>query len=294
MVPPPLAEAGRTQVDREQPPSCTNAPEHKLDLSACGNESLKRQTSSSSSPSPSSSQVASAAPLRPTPAKYDTFGETTRIDTATLLSHLDDLPHWFRIHGFDDEVCDKLNLNPTPASLPVPSPTDPPPPDSETNRRTTTAITIDTLEKMTKQDLKRLIGLKDGIRLFNLLREVESARRSGVQRHSSVSRMRMTPDSCLPDVRLSSTPTLTRELFPAGLHGYCFEVDCSLSAPSQCSQRTCQRPLCIAHQTKSLLTGNILCQECYQKMTYLEGIQDSIGITSLKEQGYAVPQCAIQ
>jgi hypothetical protein len=249
-----------------------------------------------------------AAP--PRAARYNTFGELDRtaasvgahsISAGTpaisaveharaIVAQSGDLARWLSSQGFDESIYSRLVA--------------------------AGALSMSHASRLTKSNLKQLLGVGNGIRLHMAMREVEAARAILVAAGESLpdtemngsilpprrnGRGKLNAASCLPnshltDTRSDSPGSLFRELHPPGLHGYCALSDCDLPANVTCASRTCQVGLCTFHSNKLIITGANLCEHCYQHASVIDSIRDATGITALQEQGYLQPveQCVVQ
>lgn len=265
--------------------SASASPPAAYDLSSRGSEALAMAHEHTR-------RVAEASmlPRRPTPsssaaARYDTFGETSRVDVTAALTHADDLHAWLATRGFDSGVV-LAKLSRSGGDF------------ANLNERSG----VRALLPATKLQLKTLLGVGDGIRLFHAVREAQQAYAhlealagTGVP---SASRPRLAADSFLPSAGgvHRASPTAVRDVPSRGLYGYCSLSACARPANSLCGAKGCERPLCLAHASKSLLSGAILCEQCYATLTYLDDFKGAVGITGLQENGYIAPDaaCAIQ
>lgn len=124
------------------------------------------------------------------------------------------------------------------------------------------------LLELTKSDLKDLLGIKEGIRLYHRLKTVKKERSNYSSSSSS--------DPSSSPTSLSGL-NIHDEMKPPGYYGYCSELDCHLPAPHTCSSPDCDRTLCIKHMQKSILTGAAYCQECADKITFASEIKQGMG-----------------
>ena len=204
------------------------------------------------------------------PPKYDTFGETARSDIMPHTIQTEDLGSWLSHHGFGDEGVVEGKLT------------------------TAGYSTLRDLIPVTKIQLKGLLGVKDGIRLYHLIREVEA---SSLGTPSIGSRPRILASSFLPPTSPTSfargDQVNAREVYQPGLCGHCSYGECDLPAIAVCAAKKCERTLCTFHSSKNLLTANILCEQCYDKQSLSENVLEALGYTKMKEQGYNL-ECAIQ
>jgi len=126
---------------------------------------------------------------------------------------------------------------------------------------------------LTKSDARDLVGVKDGIRLYNRL-------------HPSMT-----------DV--SDTSVRSRD--PAEFYKgpLCRESGCGMPGRFECCAEGCGGAYCQTHIVKALVTGESYCSRCYDQASYLEAARQSVMDLSEKvwslfssEQGYS-PSVAV-
>ena len=259
----------------------------------------------------------------PAAARYNTFGEWERpgigkqsaqgaataaastsssplVQAQLALQQADHIPRWLSLHGFDESVYPRLVQSLCPDD------------GDGAGSQASSSLSLPLLLRQTKSSLKSLLGIRDGIRLHLALRDLEAAQRlvesagpaaSAAARPGSGrnggQRPHLSPESVLPagigaaDCSMGAA-VWRRELHPAGVHGYCALSSCDLPASSVCSSKSCGLPLCTFHAHKLLLTGNIVCEDCYGRTGIADSVKEAVGINALQEQGYPVEQCVVQ
>lgn len=101
---------------------------------------------------------------------------------------------------------------------------------------------------VTKEDLKELLGSKQGIRLYTRIQQYKQQQQQ-------------------PQLASSSPPQPSRRSasYSSASHsryGVCAINGCTHASTNVCSMPSCNAALCMAHQNKSLLTGHVYCSPC--------------------------------
>jgi len=194
-------------------------------------------------------------------SRYDTFGSLTRTSDGSRVGE------WLAENQFDTSVVQKL---------------------SGYNG-------VDVLS-LSKDDLRALIGTKDGIRLYNRLKQVREAlaalghdQPDSSERHRvATSAQRLFPEGSSG----GSSPALSgaggsgdgeagwarsRHMQDGGSsrhhrHGHglgrCEVMRCDKMAIARCSNESCEQPLCSEHGFKDIFTSYHFCPACADAQSY--------------------------
>ena len=100
---------------------------------------------------------------------------------------------------------------------------------------------------VTKEDLKELLGTKQGIRLY-----------ARIQQYKQQQQQQPASSSPQPSRRSASSYSSASH----SRYGACAINGCTHFSTNVCSMPSCNAALCMAHQNKSLLTGHVYCSTC--------------------------------
>ena len=174
-------------------------------------DTLSAAASSSSSAMKQSSPSSAYSPASLSSLAYD----ATRWSADDSLA----LREWLRDNHFDDSVWEALN-----------------------------EYSIADLLAVTKEDLKELLGVKQGIRLYARIQQYKQQQQLPIASSSPPQPSRRSAFSY-------SSASHSR-------YGVCAINGCTHASTNVCSMPSCNASLCMAHQNKSLLTGHVYCSAC--------------------------------
>ena len=100
---------------------------------------------------------------------------------------------------------------------------------------------------VTKEDLKELLGTKQGIRLYARIQQYKQ-------------QQQLASSSPLQPSRRSASSNFSAS--HSGRYGACAVHGCGHASTNVCNMPSCNAALCMAHQHKSLLTGHVYCASC--------------------------------
>ena len=112
---------------------------------------------------------------------------------------------------------------------------------------------------LSKADLKDLIGIKEGIRLFTRLSHRHQQQTTAAKVNVSTANINSLLQRSYHKSSASISISVPRS---PSLNGLCRMDGCHHSAIAVCSVNECCAPLCVWHSSKSLLTGFVYCPRC--------------------------------
>ena len=110
---------------------------------------------------------------------------------------------------------------------------------------------------LSKEDLKDLLGVQQGIRLFARIAQ----HRAQVEQAARTIRSPQRRDGSAAS-RPSSTGGRFSQSSACSRYGQCSQRDCVHPSVAVCSVAECGACVCVWHEAKSLLTGHVYCPAC--------------------------------
>ena len=193
--------------------------------------SVKRNTTTHNKPTPPHDSRSAASPLSSSDIKQPSSSAAYTSFSLPSVSYAapwtaDDslaLREWLRDNHFDDSVWEALS-----------------------------EYSIADMLAVTKEDLKELLGTKQGIRLHARIQQYKQQQQQPQLTASSPRQ---------PSRRSASSYSSGSH----SRHGMCAINGCTHFSTNVCSIPSCNAALCMAHQNKSLLTGHVYCAACEQE-----------------------------
>ena len=216
-------EADYSDDERKYRPS---TPVAAAPTTAAAEKKSRRSTSTKRSSSVNNTKSATAASYVSSSSANTQPSSSSAYTSSTLPSvsftapwSADDslaLREWLRDNHFDDSVWEALS-----------------------------EYSIADMLAVTKEDLKELLGTKQGIRLYARIQQYKQQ-----QPHVS-----SPPQPSRRSASSYSSASHSR-------YGVCAINGCTHASTNVCSMPSCNASLCMAHQHKSLLTGHVYCLSC--------------------------------
>ena len=122
---------------------------------------------------------------------------------------------------------------------------------------------------LSKEDLKDLLGVQQGIRLHARIAQHRAQVEGGSRGVQSPHRWRLTAAAAGARSSTSSSDRLSHSSFSSSSsssacsrYGQCSQRGCSHPSVAVCSVAECSACVCVWHEAKSLLTGHVYCPSC--------------------------------